>query len=86
MSLLIAKNINKKFFYTDKTIDVLEDISLSVNVEESIAIMGKSGSGKSSLLHILGGLDKPCKGEVIFKKTLFTIKIKNICQIIEIIK
>ena len=41
MSLLIAKNINKKFFLHNKTIDVLEDISLSVNVEESIAIMGK---------------------------------------------
>ena len=77
MSLLIARNINKKFFLQDKIIDVLEDISLSVNTDESIAILGKSGSGKSSLLHILGGLDKPCQGEVIFKKNSIYNQNKN---------
>lgn len=39
--------------------------------------MGKSGSGKSSLLHILGGLDKPCQGEVIFKKNSIYNQNKN---------
>lgn len=77
MSLLIAKNIKKKFCTNNKTIDVLKGISLSIDDNESIAIMGKSGSGKSTLLHILGGLDKPNSGKVIFKNNSIYNKNKN---------
>lgn len=47
---------------------LLRDISLTVHEGESIAISGKSGSGKSSLLHILGGLDLPTSGSVSFPR------------------
>ena len=77
MSLLIAKNIKKKFCTNNKTIDVLKGISLSIDDNESIAIMGKSGSGKSTLLHILGGLDKPNNGKVIFKNNSIYNKNKK---------
>ena len=45
--------------------EVLRDVSLSVRRGETVAIIGASGTGKSTLLHILGGLDAPTAGEVI---------------------
>ncbi len=53
------------FTYTEggNTVDVLDDINLTVKRGERLAIMGSSGAGKSTLLHLLGGLDTPSKGE-----------------------
>jgi len=45
--------------------DVLRNVDLSVRRGETVAIIGASGTGKSTLLHILGGLDAPTSGEVI---------------------
>ena len=65
MKILTAKNIFKSFTRgKDTTISVLNDISLSINSNEITVIVGASGTGKSTLLHILSGLDKPDKGEV----------------------
>jgi lipoprotein-releasing system ATP-binding protein len=44
--------------------EVLRDVSLAVRRRETVAIVGASGTGKSTLLHILGGLDAPSAGEV----------------------
>ena len=63
--ILEAKNISKTFFNPIK-IDVLSNLSLEVHEEDTIAIMGKSGEGKSTLLHILGTLDSPTQGSVSF--------------------
>ena len=59
-NILSAKNISKSF----PGIDLLKAISLEVAAGEAVAIMGKSGEGKSTLLHILGTLDAPSAGEV----------------------
>ncbi len=56
----------QKIFSGPESLEILKDISLEVFAGESIAIIGKSGSGKSSLLHILGTLDTPTKGTVSF--------------------
>jgi lipoprotein-releasing system ATP-binding protein len=61
--ILRAKKISK--VYRDPALlSVLEDISLDVEEGESIVIQGKSGEGKSTLLHILGTLESPTMGSV----------------------
>jgi lipoprotein-releasing system ATP-binding protein len=63
--LLEAKQIRKVFFSSSApSLEILKDVSLTLHRGESVAIMGKSGSGKSSLLHILGTLDIPTSGSV----------------------
>jgi lipoprotein-releasing system ATP-binding protein len=59
--ILKAKQITKKFF-APSSIEVLKGIDLEIYRGESIAIVGKSGEGKSTLLHILGTLEKPSGG------------------------
>ena len=46
-------------------IDVLKDVELRVMAGETVAITGASGSGESTLLHLLGGLDEPSAGDVL---------------------
>lgn len=59
--VLRARQITKRFL-TPTPIVVLKEIDLEINRGESIAIVGKSGEGKSTLLHILGTLEKPSSG------------------------
>lgn len=63
-TIIEAKSITKKFF-NPTSIDILNDVSLTVNGGESIAIMGRSGEGKSTLLQILGTLEPATSGELI---------------------
>ena len=57
--ILSAKNIHKTFVDGERQVSVLKGVSLDVARGDMLAILGTSGSGKSSLLHILGGLDSP---------------------------
>jgi lipoprotein-releasing system ATP-binding protein len=63
LQVLKADNLHKSF-YSPHRLEVLKGISLCVHRGESIAIMGKSGEGKSTLLHLLGTLEKPCAGKI----------------------
>ena len=67
--VLIARGVSKTYDEGPSRIDVLKDISLSVEAGETVAIIGASGSGKSTLLHILGLLDVPTSGEVVVAGT-----------------
>lgn len=69
MSLLEAKHISKTF-NSPASCTVLNDCSLYVNAGERVAILGKSGEGKSTLLHILGTLLSPSKGELYYRGAL----------------
>lgn len=60
-------NIYKSFRLGDNEVEVLNDISITINSGEFVSIMGPSGSGKSTLLYLLGGLDKPTSGSIKIK-------------------
>ena len=62
--ILIGEDIHREFVTADATLPVLKGISLSLSQGEAVAITGASGVGKSTLLHILGGLDRPTSGRV----------------------
>ncbi len=64
--LLEVKNVYKSYHLAQNEISILQGVDLSVNEGEFISIMGTSGSGKSTFLHILGGLDTPDRGTYNF--------------------
>lgn len=61
--VLIAKDLYKSFYQPD-LVEILKGICLEVLAGEAVAIMGRSGEGKSTLLQILGTLDIACKGSL----------------------
>lgn len=72
-SIIEIKNISKKI--RDEII--LRDINLSVNKGEFISIIGPSGSGKSSLLYIMGLLDSPSSGDIFYEGKLINFSETN---------
>ncbi len=63
MPLIELKNIVKTYYAGDTNFNALDNVSLSIERGEFVAIMGASGSGKSTCMNILGTLDKPNSGE-----------------------
>ncbi len=57
--------LNKRYRVGTQDIHVLRDLDLAVDAGEMVAIVGASGVGKSTLLHLLGGLDRPESGQVV---------------------
>ena len=64
MPFITATALNKSYAVAGNRLHVLRDLELSVERGEMVAIVGASGVGKSTLLHVLGGLDRPDSGEV----------------------
>lgn len=62
--VLRAEGLGRSFIDGDHAIEVLADLSLTLERGESVAIIGRSGTGKSTLLNLLGGLDQPSTGFV----------------------
>ena len=67
--ILRASGIHKTFAVGAESLRVLSGASLTVARGEFVAIMGTSGSGKSTFLHILGALDLPDRGQVLYEQT-----------------
>lgn len=65
--MLRLENIHKSFTHHGTLIEVLTGIDLEIKEGASLAIMGASGVGKSTLLHIMGSLDFPTKGAVRYE-------------------
>ena len=64
--VLSARGVVKRYMSGERVLDVLEGLDIEVAAGESVAIVGDSGVGKSTLLHVLGGLDLPDEGTVAF--------------------
>ena len=62
---LIARDIRKSFSVGDRSIEILHGAHLQLDRGERLCLMGASGAGKSTFLHILGLLDRPTEGQVV---------------------
>ena len=65
MSALRAQQLSKSYRLGPTVVPVLHSISFEVQPGEQVAIVGPSGVGKSTLLHLCGGLDRPTSGDVM---------------------
>lgn len=75
MNILEAKQLKKIYGSGPTAVHALDNVSLTVDRGEFIAVVGTSGSGKSTFLHMLGGLDRPTSGCVtIDGKKIFELK------------
>ncbi len=67
MSILELKNVTKSFGEGTARTDVLKGIDLSVAEGEFVVLLGFSGTGKTTLINMLAGIDTPTTGEALFK-------------------
>lgn len=65
--IIELKSLYKSFRHNGNVINVLRGIDLQINRGDTLAVMGASGVGKSTLLNIMGTLDPPSEGQVLFK-------------------
>ncbi len=65
--LLQISGLKKTFDHKNGTIDLFSNVNLNIKRGELVALVGPSGSGKSSFLHLLALLDEPNKGKIILK-------------------
>ena len=65
--VLRAENVTKIFRSGESDLVVLDHVTFEVAAGERLAMVGESGAGKSSLLHLLGGLDRPTSGTIYYK-------------------
>ncbi len=80
-TILLTDNLYKNYSIDKRTIEVLKGIDLEIYEGEIVAVMGPSGVGKSTLLHILGVLDRPTGGRVIIDDTeIFQYDDKMLAQ------
>jgi len=61
-----TESLTKSYKSGDETLTVFNDLNLTIANGERVALIGESGTGKSSLLHCLGGLDRPSRGKIYF--------------------
>ena len=66
-NLLQVRDLQKSFVDTGVEIRVLRGLDLDLEEGERLAIVGESGVGKCTLLHILGTLDRPSSGQVLYR-------------------
>jgi putative ABC transport system ATP-binding protein len=66
-ALLSLRGLTRKLRSGDRDLTVLDNVSLDVQSGEFLAILGRSGSGKSTMLALMAGLDRPTSGEVLFE-------------------
>lgn len=69
MEILRVENLTKVYGSGNNKVVALDNVSFSVEKGEFVSIVGASGTGKSTLLHLLGGVDRPTSGKVLINDT-----------------
>ena len=67
MEILRVENLVKTYGKGESQVKAVDNISFSVQKGEFVAIVGASGSGKSTILHLLGGVDRPTSGKIFIE-------------------
>src|SRR4051794_7130454 len=62
--MIELKQVSRRYQQGENLVVALDQVSLSIAEHEFVVITGESGSGKSTMLHLLGGLDRPDEGEI----------------------
>jgi putative ABC transport system ATP-binding protein len=75
--IIEVKNLRKDFHVGEVTVHALRGINMIINEGDFVAIMGASGSGKSTMLNILGCLDKPTQGQYLLDDVSMAEMTKN---------
>jgi lipoprotein-releasing system ATP-binding protein len=79
--LIKLETVSKKFNGRTATIEILKESNLNIYQGETIAVVGSSGIGKSTLLNIIGTLDKPDSGRLLFQgRDLFSFDDEKLAQ------
>jgi lipoprotein-releasing system ATP-binding protein len=63
---LEVRNLSKWFMHAGRRLDILKDVNVVIPGGQMVSIVGASGVGKSTLLHVLGTLDAPSQGQLLF--------------------
>ena len=66
MALIEIRDLRKTFTKEDRRIEVLRGVNVTFEEASMISIVGMSGAGKSTFLHVLGTLDRPTSGQILF--------------------
>lgn len=72
MALVELRNVSKNFSKGDETITPLDDVSLQIHEGDFVSLMGPSGTGKSTLLNLVSGIDRPDTGTITVDGTEVT--------------
>ncbi len=73
--MIEIRQLTKSFNSSQRRVEVLRGIDLAVGLGERLAVVGASGAGKTTLMHILGALDQPSGGQVLIEGTdLFSLR------------
>lgn len=64
MNLVLVRDLYKSYFFDCRELPVLKGLSLQMDAGQTVAVIGPSGEGKSTLLHLLGALDRPTSGVI----------------------
>lgn len=67
-NLLVLRSVSKGFYTKTEKINILDDAHLTVKKGETMAVVGASGIGKSTLLNIIGTIDRPNSGQIFFEE------------------
>jgi putative ABC transport system ATP-binding protein len=76
--IITTKQLCRSYIVGDKEITAVKDVDIEISSGQLTILRGRSGSGKTSLINLLGGLDNPTKGQIFFDGTEFTnISVKQ---------